>query len=133
MGTPNCVPCPFSTVTATLAENRSARPVTGPAACSRRHAAAWFGSVNMSRTVVTPKFRASSRAGPKLWVWASISPGSRVMPDPSTTVASSPAAGGSASLAVTASMVRPRTVTVAVSSTSSPVKTVAPRMTMAGS
>ena len=133
MGTPNCVPCPFSTVTATLAENRSARPVTGPAACSRRHAAAWFGSVNMSRTVVTPKFRASSRAGPKLWVWASIRPGSRVMPDPSTTVASSPAAGGSASLAVTASMVRPRTVTVAVSSTSSPVKTVAPRMTVAGS
>ena len=60
-------------------------------------------------------------------------PGSRVMPRPSTTMASSPAAGGSASPAATASIVRPRIVTVAVSSTSSPVKTTAPRMTVAAS
>jgi hypothetical protein len=63
---PYSVPWPFGTVTSVPAENRSARSVAFPAACSARAVRAAAASLNMSSSVVTPKMRAVLLASPNV-------------------------------------------------------------------
>ena len=80
---PYSVPCPFGAVTSVPAVKKSAtfRPALAE---SFRSSLASLWSQNMSRTVVTPKFRDCLRdASPSMWTWESIRPGSSVHPAPS--------------------------------------------------